>query len=194
MRNQMSVVIILSSIVLLVLGTVNGIKIGEIEILSISQIIEKNKELNGKINEASQITSKDFEENKQKLKATYTDYKTQKQTYSDKTSITSEIDEEIFETKQYSISYLWKVLGKYATNRELVLGIEVKKSNIGTSIYDLNFTVSGEYTKICKFILDIENDSDLSFRIYNFKMEGKEDSITSTFTVRNVNIDPSSIS
>ena len=36
--------------------------------------------------------------------------------------------------------------------------------------YDLSFTVYGEYISILDFVSDIENDSELGFKIENFKM------------------------
>ena len=56
----------------------------------------------------------------------------------------------------------------------------------------VNQSVSGEYVNIIQFITDIENDSDLYFRIYNFKMTGST-TVTATFTVKNINIDVSTI-
>ena len=101
--------------------------------------------------------------------------------------------EEIYETKQYDIGYLWKIFGKYATSRNLRITMDVQKKSNKESLYDLNFNVSGEYVNISQFITDIENNSDLGFRIYDFKMSGSGDIISSTFTVRNVNIDPSTL-
>ena len=98
-----------------------------------------------------------------------------------------------YETKQYDISYLWRVLGKYAEKRKLTLGIEVTKQKNTQSSYTLNFNVSGQYTNIIRFITDIENDSDLYFRIYNFSMSGNGTNITANFAVKNINIDSSTI-
>ena len=68
--------------------------------------------------------------------------------------------------------------------------MDVKKAT-GTDLYDLDFTIIGEYTSVSTFVSKIENDSDLNFRIYNFKLvkhkeTGKE--LNGTFTVKDVNI------
>ena len=86
---------------------------------------------------------------------------------------------------------MWRVLGKYATNRGLTLGINVQKST--NNLYDFSFSLNGTYVDIIQFIGDIENNSDLYFRIYDFKMSGSGTTITSTFLVKDINIDPSTI-
>lgn len=193
MRNRITIITILLSLILLVYAFLQGIKIGDFQVLSIFQLIEKNDALNAKIEEASELTTNDYNENVKTLEETFEEYKIQKQKYEDLVGVTSGITDEIFETKQYDIGYLWKVLGKYAEKRSVSLEINIQKSTTLTSSYDINFTVSGKYVNISQFITDIENDSDLYFRIYNFTMSGSSEIVLSTFTVRNVNIDSSTI-
>ena len=193
MRNRITSIIILLSLILLAVATIRGINIGSLEILSISQTKEKNNELHKKIDKAGELTSIDYPNNIEALEKSFNAYTIEKEKYQELTEVSDKAIEETIETKQYDISYLWRVLGKYAKNRKLTLGIDVQSSNKGNNTYNFNFTVSGEYTNIIQFITDIENDSDLYFRIYNFKMSGSGNEITSTFTVRNINIDPVTI-
>lgn len=194
MRNNITLLIILVSVILLAYVGTEGIKIGSFEILSISQLIEKNKQLDDKIAEASILTTTNYPDNVQTLEETYERYEIQKQKYEELVGVTTETNEEIYETKQYDIGYLWRVLGNYAAKRNVNLGIQVQKNTSGRSSYNINFSVNGKYVNISQFITDIENDSDLYFRIYNFKISGSGELITSTFTVRNVNLDASTIS
>jgi len=203
MKSNVTLLIILVSIILLIYLGTEGIKIGEFQVLSVSQLIEKNRELNDKINEASTLTSTSYPENLKTLEETYESYKIQKQKYEDLSGVTNKNNKEIYETKQYDIGYLWRILGNYANKRNVDLGIKVQKNKTGKSSYNIDFTVSGKYVNISQFLTDIENESDLYFRIYNFKMVGtevenedksKEIKITATFIVRNVNLDASTIS
>lgn len=194
MRNNITLLIILVSVILLAYVGTEGIKIGSFEVLSISQLIEKNKQLDDKIAEVSILTTTNYPDNVQTLEETYERYEIQKQKYEELAGVTNETNEEIYETKQYDIGYLWRVLGNYATKRNVNLGIQVQKNTNGKSSYNINFSVNGKYVNISQFITDIENDSDLYFRIYNFKISGSGELITSTFTVRNVNLDASTIS
>lgn len=191
MRNKITLLITLLSIILLLIATIQGINIGNFEVLSISQIKEKDNMLNGKIEEASTLTTLSYPNNVQELTDTFDNYKTQKQKYEELVDITNKKDANFYETKQYDITYMWRVLGKYAQNRNLKLGMDVQKNS--DDLYDINFSVSGKYVNISQFIRDIEDDSDLFFRIYNFSISGSGDSITSTFTVKNININQSTI-
>ena len=191
MRDRITLIIILVSIILLAFLTIHGIKLGSFEILSISQIIEKNDNVNERINEASRLTTVDYPQKIENLNKTFDDYTIRKRKYEDLVGVSEKYEEEIYETKQYDISYLWRVLGKYATKRGITLGIDVQKSS--KNLYNFNFSLNGNYVDIIQFIVDIENNSDLYFRIYDFKMSGSGTSITSTFAVKDINVNPSTI-
>lgn len=208
MRSKISIVIALICIILLIVAAVHGIRIGNFKICSISQLIEKNNQLEENITKVTNLTTMEFPDNISKLEDSFKLYMLEKQTYKELTGATSEIDEEIFETKQYDIVYLWKILGDYAKEEKfsgdpgLEISLDVKKTNVGNNTYDFNFIVSGTYTRISQFLVDIENDSELNFRIYNFKMTGRQangpngaESFMNyaTFTVRNVSINPATI-
>ena len=193
MKNRVISIIILFSILLLTFITIRGIHIGNFKILSVTELKQKNNELDEKISEASTLTTIDYPDSIQDLEDTYEKYTITKQKYEELLGFVNEDNEEIYETKQYDIGYLWKIFGKYATSRNLRITMDVQKKSSKESLYDLNFSVSGEYVNISQFITDIENNSDLGFRIYNFKMSGSGEIISSTFTVRNVNIDPSTL-
>lgn len=194
MKNNVTLLIIFISIIALIYIGTQGIKIANFEVLSISQLIEKNKQLNEKIAEASLLTTTNYPDNIQTFEETYETYKIQKQKYEDLAGTTKETNDKVYETKQYDIGYLWRILGNYATKRNVNLGIKVQKNVNSNSSYNIDFSVNGKYVNISQFITDIENDSDLYFRIYNFEMAGSGEVITATFTVRNVNLDASTIS
>ena len=191
MRNRITLIITLISIIFILVATLNGISIGKFKILSISQLKDKDNTLNTKINEASTLTTINYPNNVDELNKTFDNYKVQKQKYEELVNITNSTNSEFYETKQYDISYMWRVLGKYAQNRNLTLGMDIQKS--ANNLYNFNFNVSGTYINISQFITDIENDSDLFFRIYDFSMQGNGTIINGKFTVRNVNINPTTI-
>lgn len=201
MKNNVTFLIVLCTIIGLIYLGLEGAKIGGFEILSVKGLIAKNAEVDQKIQEASKLTSEEHPDNIKTLEDSYKRYRTQKQKYEELVDVSDQSDENFYETKKYDIEYLWNVFGKYASKRNIKLGIQVQKNGTEKNSYNINFAVNGDYTNIINFIIDLENDSDLYFRIYDFEIQGKEVEkngqkviqITSTFTVRNVNLDAATI-
>ena len=193
MKNKVMSIIFILLVVLFIVAIISGIKLGNFKILSVSELEDKNKELNERIETASELTSIDYPQSISTLEETFEKQTIQKQKYEEISGFNKENEKQIYETKQYDIAYLWKTIGKYATTYNLTIGMDVKRAS-SENLYNLYFTVSGEYVNISQFISSIENNSDLYFRIYNFKMSGSSEIISSSFTVKDVNIDPSTIS
>lgn len=201
MSNRITIIIMLISIILLIVGTVNGVQIGDFKILSISQLQEKDQTLNNKINEATELTTQKYPANIDKLEETYQKYQVKKQKYEELETFTSNKKENVYETNQFEIGYLWRKLGNYATKRNLSLATEIVKNNTSKDLYNINFTVTGKYTDISQFITDVENDSELYARIYNFKMSSVEKEIEgnkitiviASFSIRDISLDASTI-
>lgn len=190
MKNKVIMIILFISIVLVLFLAIFGIKIGGFEIPSISKMIDKNNEVNVKIDKATELTSVSYPQKVSQLEATVDSLNVQKEKYEQISGFDSDDNSKIYETEKYDITYLWTTLGRYANKNKIKLAIDVKKGT-GTDLYDLYFTVQGEYVNISSFITKIENDSNLSFRIYNFKLvPGSSDvDLKATFTVKDVNID-----
>ena len=61
--------------------------------------------------------------------------------------------------------------------------------------YNISFTVIGQYISISDFIYAIEKDPNLGFRIEEFAIVPySEESLQATFIIKNVAIDPTSLS
>lgn len=189
MKNKIIILTLIISIILVICLALFGLKIGKIEILSISDIIEKNEDVKTKIEKVTILASSSYPSTVSQLEDTIDEFNIQKEKYEEISELNSDNDG-VYETENYDIGYLWTTLGKYATKNNLNLALDVKRST-GTDLYNLDFTVQGEYVDISTFITKIENDSNLLFRIYNFKLiPGKSDlNLKATFTVRDVNID-----
>ena len=188
MKNKIVLIVLTVSVLLLFVLAVFGFKIGEFEIPSISKILQKNKTVNTEIDGLSSLTSATYPEKVKILETTISDLNVQKEKYEEISGFSSE-EENLNETQQYDITYLWTKLGKLASKQKINLSIDVKKAS-GASLYDLYFTIDGEYVNISSFIKKIEDESDLSFRIYNFKLVPGSSNVKlkATFTVKNVNI------
>ena len=164
---------------------IRGFELGSIEVLSYIGIQDKSNALDEKIQEASKLIGKDY---KQAVNTVETDAKQlqqKKQNYEEKFVVDTDgtIDETNLIDKygKYKIETLWVKLGNHATKEGATMKMEVRggtpigiiqnsNNKAPAKFYDLNFTVSGDYISILEFISDIENDSELGFKIEEFKM------------------------
>lgn len=192
MKNKITLIVLLLFLILLIVGIFVGIKIGDFQILSVSKLNEKNQNLENTIKEASTLTSITYPDTTDKLEQTYDKHNIQKEKYEELSGFTDSNKKSLYETKQYDIVYLWETIGNYANKHNVIVEMDVK-SGSATDLYNLNFKVGGRYVNVTEFIAKLENDSDLYFRIYNFKMIGDSVIVSSTFTVKDVNINPSTI-
>ena len=193
MKNKLVFISLILSIVLIICLAIFGVKIGKLEIPSISKLIDKNKQINSNIEQVAKLTSSDYPQQISNLESTINNLNVQKQKYEQLSGFSSE-DEATYQTEKFDISYLWTTIGEYATKQGITLAMDVKKGT-GTDLYNLDFSIQGTYAHITTFITTIENDSKLSFRIYNFKLVPGSDNINlkATFTVKDINIDDSSL-
>ena len=124
MRNKMIFISLILSIVLIICLAVFGIKIGKLEIPSISKLIDKNKQINSSIEQVSKLTSSDYPEQISNLEGTINDLNVQKQKYEQLSGFSSPEEGSIYETEKFDISYLWTTIGEYASKEGITLAME----------------------------------------------------------------------
>lgn len=190
MKNILISIVTILITVLIIIIMVKGIKIGKIEILSIVDIKTKSEKLDQDIENLNVLKNVTYKKKLSDLEASTKTLTTNKQNYLDIASIST--DEEIKEATQeqtYSMEFLWNKVGGYATKEGLTLKWVVTATGTGNK-YTLNFTLNGSYIGIINYISDIENDSELAFRVENFKMTSgtSENQVTATFNVLNIGI------
>lgn len=186
--------ILLSIIIILflALGYVtlkNGIQFGSVQILSIEQIEQKAQELNTKIDEVNSMIDVDYPEKRKELTNAEKHLQEAEEQYLQYTNVSTDAEIlEAMEQKSYTIEFLWTTLGTHARKQGVLLTFEIVSSSTGTNgVNDIRFTVNGSYIAITNFIYAIENDTDLNFRIQNFKLLPYQGEILQgTFTVKNI--------
>lgn len=169
---------LLISIIILILGVIayftvfRGLSVFGIEISSIQGIKEMNQELDKEIKTASQKTSQDYPVATQKMETSIKNLKIAKEEYETKIkSLSEEEEESVFnpQIETYKIEYLWTIVGNYAKDRNILLTLDVEQGN-GQDVYNIEFTLVGDYVNITDFIYDVENDDELNFYISDFKI------------------------
>ena len=192
MRKVLIVALIL---LLLLLGgylLINKLEIGSLEILGVREIKSESEKLDSKIQEASKLSSTDYQTELSNLNSSLKTLQKEKQSYEDLVALSNNNDIDAatkFET--YEIEYIWTKIGNHATTEGVIMKLEVTRGSSNTKgLYDLKFTVTGNYIGISDFIYDIENDTSLGFKIENFKIAPGEntDNLVATFTCKDISI------
>lgn len=177
---------------LLLIGSVffmvNGMS--KIDVKGFKGISEKNDELDAKILELSNVISVTYENTASNLRRTANTLQESKTEYENQAILSSANSPSYAaQLESYDIDYLWTRLGNYAKEEGVIIKIDLVASGTSKNLYDLNFTVTGGYVNITDFIYDIENDSNLGFKIDEFKMGSQSGStVYATFSCNEIPI------
>lgn len=185
--------ILITAVVILCM--VRGMTVANFKILSINEIKVGSANLDKQIEDLNNLKNVTYKKKLSDLETSTKSLTTTKQKYLDLASVSS--DQEIMKAnveQTYAMEFLWNKVGSYATQEGVTLKWDVSSTGISNK-YTLNFTTTGSYVGIISYIYALENDSELSFRIENFKMVSASDSkVTATFTVNNIAIKAESVS
>lgn len=209
MRKIMIGTLILILIVGIALTVTNGISLGNIQISSVKQLEEKDREIEQDMQKLKQMKEVTFSTTIDELTESSKQLKSKREEYASLLANANEDDATAFITaEKYQVEYLWVKLGNYATENGITLKLNILKNTTGIDgVYNLEFTLNGKYAGITEFIYQIENDDTLGFKIDKFALvpsdyistnESKNDDseqkvdtevLTATFTVKEVYID-----
>ena len=192
MRKILLIIII---VLLLILGygaAGNGIQIGSFQILSIKQIEQESQNLKAKIEESNKLIDTDYPKKVSDLQVAKNSLQQAKDEYVKYTNLSSA--EDVLEAKTektYAIEFLWTKLGLHAREEGVNITFELVSSSTGANnVNDVKFTVNGSYIAITNFVYAIENDTDLDFRIKDFKLlPYKNEILQGTFKVENIAVE-----
>lgn len=170
MKKILISVLIILLLVLSYFAVAKGI--GFLKIKSINDIKNASNNLENEFNEANELSVKTYPSEVDALEEAIKKLKENKQEYENKNIYNT--DENLLgaiEIKTYKIHYLWTILGNYRKDRGVqTLTLDLVQSATLKDVYDLQFTLVGEYTRITDFLYDIENDEELNFEIKNFSI------------------------
>ena len=172
MRKSLIIILIVLLIALSVYIGLQGFEVGEIEVLSYQNILKRDEDLDSVIQRASKLVQTDYKTALNNVQNNTKELIKQREKYDELTLVSTEGD--IMKSKQlevYDVDTLWVKLGNHATAEGVTLKMDVKNGSSGLeNYYNLEFEVNGSYITITDFISDIENDSELGFRIEEFEM------------------------
>lgn len=190
MKKLLILILIALLVALSIFIFIQGVSIGNVEILGIKEIQTKSSDLNEKIQEATVLAEKTYAEAVRDVDTNAKKLEEEKKNYEDMTTISSESDvQAASQLERYEIETLWVRLGNHATSQGVVMQMDVLPSSSGAkNTYNLRFTATGSYISITDFISAIENDSTLGFKIEEFKMVPSGSNLQGTFVCKDIAI------
>ena len=190
MRKILISILIILLIVLAYFTIFQGISLGTFKISSVKEIIELNDELKAKIEETNSKIKNVLKSKETELSNNVDTLLKNKEDYYKLANVSTESEINKANTEEiYNTEFLFLKIGRHARKEGVILNMPVKTGTTGDPMLkDLSFTVIGKYYGIIDFVSALENDSDLNFRIDDFKMVAPGENLQATFNVRNVRI------
>lgn len=128
MKNRMITIIALVALIITIILMVKGITIGKFKISSIKDLIQRNEEVTVKLEEVAKLTTIDYAESIDSLETTSDELEKKKRNYDELINLSSDDEKSVYEVDEYNIEYLWTRIGRYATDKDIVVGMEVVKA------------------------------------------------------------------
>ena len=188
MRKLLITILIILLLVLAYFTIFQGISIGTFDILSTKDIIKLNEDLTHKIEEVNTKIKSDLPNKESDLKANVETLLENKEKYYKVANVSTETEiNKANKEEVYDIEYLWLRVGSHARKEGVNIKMDIKQADAG-DMKNLTFTVNGKYVGIIDFISALEDDSELDFRIENFKLVPSGENLQATFNVTGIRI------
>ena len=192
MKKLLILILIALVLALTIFTIINGLEIGGFSVWGITKIQDENAALDETVTQATRLASSTFPGKVSEVNASMKQLEQQKNTYQDMVAVSDTGDvQTASQLSNYTLDFLWTEIGTHATSEGVSIDISLTAGTGGQNVYDLNFTAVGSYVGICEFIRDIEDDSDLAFKIEQFSMTAGEStsSLKATFICKNIPIE-----
>ena len=152
-----------------------------IKIKSINDIKSASNNLDQDVEEANRLANQEYPSKVQTLEDAIKNLKLAKQEYENKNPYSGEqVNIGALEVKTYKIHYLWTILGNYRKDENVrSLNLDLKSTQT-SDVYDLQFTLVGNYISITDFLYDIEDDEELKFQIKDFNITKTDNKVATT--------------
>jgi len=171
MRKLLISILIALLLLITIYSVVKGLSIGKIKILGFQDIRIESEKLDKEIRDITTLKEQTYKKTLSDIESNAKTLLKEKEEYATlvSTSTSSEIEKATHKQK-YEQDFLWAKIGNHATAQGVELKFDIAIGAINPENYDLHFTVTGYYTNITEFVLALENDNLLGFRIENFKL------------------------
>ena len=192
MKKLLILILIALVLALTIFTLINGLSIGSFKVWGIKQIQSENAKLEETVTEATKLASSTFPSKVSELNTSMEKLEQEKTSYNDMVAVSDTGDvQTASQLSNYTLDFLWTTIGTHATSEGVNIDISITAGTGGEDVYNLNFTAVGSYVGISEFVRDIEDDSDLAFKIENFSMKAGSSTsqLQATFVCKNIPIE-----
>ena len=183
MRKILIALIMVVILVFTGVTVVNGIQIGNFEILGISKVKQKNDDLDTTVKKATKLASTDYQQKVDELNSALKKLEVEKSNYEDLANVSTESEIQAANKTYNTIDFLFVRIENHAKSEGVTIEMKVTRSASGESD-------TGTSTGIEEFITDLEDDSKLGFKIEDFSMTATSGSngeqVEATFVCKNI--------
>jgi len=171
MRKLLISVLIALLLLITIYSVVKGLSIGNIKILGFNDIKTESGKLETGIDDITKLKEQTYKKTLSDIESNAKTLIQEKEDYARavSTSTSSEI-EKATHNEKYEQDFLWAKIGNHATSQGVKLKFDIAVGSVNKNNYDLHFTATGTYANITEFVMALENDNLLNFKIENFKL------------------------
>lgn len=171
MRKLLMLVLIVLLLAVTGYSVTKGLSIGDIKILGYKDIKIESAKIDAEITNITTLKEMNYKKTLSDIESNAKTLLQEKEKYASLVSASTDSEiEKATHAQNYEQDFLWAKIGNHATAQGVKLKFDIAIGSINKENFDLHFTVTGSYTNITEFILAIENDNLLGFKIENFKL------------------------
>ena len=199
MRKILISVLIVLLVILAYFTIFQGLSIGSFKVLSVNGIIELNNDLTAQIENINKKIKIDLQTKEAELAQAFdgsnagtetTGLLQAKETYYNLVNVSTDNQITKASTEEtYTTEYLYLRIGRHAREEGVNMNLTfVSAGTSDSSMSNLEFSITGQYTAIINFVSALEDDSELAFRIDNFDLVPNGELLQATFDVSGIRI------
>ncbi len=158
----------------------------KLDVTSYAELKDNKQSMDNHLKELNNLNTTKLNEAVDNVRIEKTNYEAKKNEYDTLALSASEADiAEANKIERYLLDYLWIRVGNYANDNAVKF-----KMTPDEATSTLSFDITGSYVSVINFIYDIQNDTELNFKVDGIVVEGgSSDSIVkANFVVKDVNV------
>ena len=158
----------------------------KIDVVSYNDLKSNKEKLDNDMKQLNSLNTEKLDAAAESVRLEQKNYEAKKNEY-DTLALTASKEDiaEANKIERYLLDYLWIRVGNYANDNAVKFKMTPDDVNA-----TLSFDITGSYVSVINFIYDIQNDSELNFKVDGIVVEGgsSDQTVKANFVVKEVNV------